>query len=333
MAELKPQERKYLAEGITKLLEDDISEPFRKEPGVGGDIYRGLENLRQKAVEDACKKTEEQEKVLQAIANVTHDLKTPLALITGYAECIEDGIDDKNYPELIREKALQMNETVLKIIDAAKTDAKEKSKDKKLYKANDFFRPLIENGLFDAAEEKGIKVKCGKIPDVRLALSASGMESVMHNLASNAVKFTEKGGKISLRFYKRAKYFIVSLKDTGSGISEEDKKRIFDRFFTGDKSRTLGGTGVGLSVVKETVSDHGGEIFCRSKEGKGSKFYFTLPVYKEKTERSAYAEEERKELKALLYIVGFPFVVVAATIYLLLSPIRWYKIRKQSLKK
>lgn len=329
MAELKPQERKYLAEGIKRLVEDDINVPFRKSEGVGNDIYRGLESLRQKAVEDACKRTEEQEKVQQAIANVTHDLKTPLALITGYAECVEDGMDDKNYAELIREKALQMNDTVLKIIDAARTDAEEKSKEKKLYKAGNFFSPLIENGLFDAAKEKGIKVKIGKIPDARLALSADGIKSVMHNLVSNAVKFTEKGGKISLRFYRRGKYFIVSVADNGSGISEEDKKRIFDRFFTGDKSRTSGGTGVGLSVVKETVENHGGDIFCVSKEGKGSKFFFTLPVYKNKAERSAYAEEERKELKAFLYIVGFPFVVVAATIYLLLSPIRWYKIKKQ----
>lgn len=328
MAELKPNERQYLAEGIKRLVEDDINVPFRKSEGVGKDIYRGLESLRQKAVEDACKRTEEQEKVQQAIANVTHDLKTPLALITGYAECVEDGIDDKNYPELIREKALQMNDTVLKIIDAARTDAAEKSKEKKLYKAGNFFSPLIENGLFDAAKEKGIKVKVGKIPDALLALSADGIKSVMHNLVSNAVKFTEKGGKISLRFYRRGKYFIVSVADSGSGISEEDKKRIFDRFFTGDKSRTSGGTGVGLSVVKETVENHGGDIFCVSKEGKGSKFFFTLPVYKNKAERSAYAEEERKELKAFLYIVGFPFVVVAAMIYLLLSPIRWYKIKK-----
>ena len=317
MAELKPNERQYLAEGIKRLVEDDINVPFQKSEGVGNDIYKGLESLRQKAVEDACKRTEEQEKVQQAIANVTHDLKTPLALITGYAECVEDGMDDKNYAELIREKALQMNDTVLKIIDAARTDAEEKSKEKKLYKAGDFFSPLIENGLFDAAKEKGIKVKIGKIPDAR------------YNLVSNAVKFTEKGGKISLRFYRRGKYFIVSVADNGSGISEEDKKRIFDRFFTGDKSRTSGGTGVGLSVVKETVENHGGDIFCVSKEGKGSKFFFTLPVYKNKAERSAYAEEERKELKAFLYIVGFPFVVVAATIYLLLSPIRWYKIKKQ----
>ena len=161
MAELKPNERQYLAEGIKRLVEDDINVPFRKSEGVGNDIYRGLESLRQKAVEDACKRTEEQEKVQQAIANVTHDLKTPLALITGYAECVEDGMDDKNYAELIREKALQMNDTVLKIIDAARTDAKEKSKEKKLYKAGNFFSPLIENGLFDAAKEKGIKVQHG----------------------------------------------------------------------------------------------------------------------------------------------------------------------------
>lgn len=332
MAELKPNERQYLAEGIKRLAEDDISVPFRKTEGVGADIYKGLESLRQKAVETACKRTEEQEKVQQAIANVTHDLKTPLALITGYAECLEDGIDDKNYAELIKEKALQMNDTVLKIIDAARTDAEEKSKEKKLCKAGDFFRPLIENGLFDAAKEKGIKIKIGKIPDARLALSALGMESVMHNLVSNAVKFTEKGGKISLKFYKRGKYFIVSLKDNGAGIKEEDKKRIFDRFFTGDKSRTSGGTGVGLSVVKETVENHGGEIFCVSKEGKGSRFFFSLPVYKNKAERSAYAEEERKELKAFLYLVGFPFVAAAAAIYLLLSPIRWCKIKKRGRK-
>jgi len=106
----------------------------------------------------------------------------------------------------------------------------------------------------------------------------SRMEQVMINLLHNAIKFTPPGGSITLSAQGAAGEVVFSIRDTGVGISAEDIPRIFERFYKADRSRSGGGTGLGLAIAKHIVEAHGGRIWAESAEGKGSTFFFSLPI-------------------------------------------------------
>jgi signal transduction histidine kinase len=109
------------------------------------------------------------------------------------------------------------------------------------------------------------------------------VEHILRNLINNSIKFNKKGGKISIDAKKKGKFVEVAIKDTGIGIPKDKLPRVFDRFYQIDSStvRVYGGTGLGLSVVKELIEVHGGEIGVESSPGKGSRFRFTLPIAKD----------------------------------------------------
>ena len=104
------------------------------------------------------------------------------------------------------------------------------------------------------------------------------IEQVLINLIHNAIKFTEPGGTITVSGAVHDKSFQFSVSDTGAGIPADDLTRIFERFYKADKARSGSGTGLGLAIAKHVVAAHGGEIWIESTEGKGSTFYFTIPL-------------------------------------------------------
>jgi two-component system, OmpR family, phosphate regulon sensor histidine kinase PhoR len=104
------------------------------------------------------------------------------------------------------------------------------------------------------------------------------IEQVLINLLHNAIKFTPPGGTITVSAKAQGGEVLFSIRDTGVGISGEDLSRIFERFYKADRSRSGGGTGLGLAIARHIVESHGGRIWAESTEGKGSTFYFTLPV-------------------------------------------------------
>jgi two-component system phosphate regulon sensor histidine kinase PhoR len=104
------------------------------------------------------------------------------------------------------------------------------------------------------------------------------IEQVMINLLHNAIKFTPSGGSITISAKTQGGEVLFSIRDTGVGISGEDLSRIFERFYKADRSRSGGGTGLGLAIARHIVESHSGRIWAESKEGKGSTFFFTLPI-------------------------------------------------------
>jgi signal transduction histidine kinase len=141
---------------------------------------------------------------------------------------------------------------------------------------SDEFTPLITQNKLK------IEIQVSKsLPVVKV--DQKQLEHILRNLLSNAIKFNEKGGKISIAARKKGKFVEVSVADTGIGIPKNKLPKVFDRFYQADAStgRPFGGTGLGLSVVKEIIEMHSGEIGVESKSGKGSRFYFTLPIVKE----------------------------------------------------
>lgn len=309
-----PQIMRKLNDRIRGLREGDIYEPVRLEDaGEFSSVVASIEELRKLLVEKASEESEKEARTQETIASVTHDLKTPLALISGYAECIEDGMDDKNYPELIRLKAADMNDTVLKIIDAARTSAGKAKETLKLVEAREALSEIVLKHI-PYATEKNISVRVRRIPKVRIAIAERDVDSAIANTISNAAKFTPAGGKITISFHKSRKYFFIKIRDTGTGIKAEDMPHIFERYYTADKARNGSGTGIGLATVKEVMKNHGGDVSCTSKLGKGSVFTLYLPRYSPKSK--GLTATERKIIGACFYLVGFPFVVIADFFYI-----------------
>ncbi len=108
--------------------------------------------------------------------------------------------------------------------------------------------------------------------------NSSRLEQVLVNLLHNSIKFTPEGGYIALRANQDADKVIFSVEDTGIGIPANDMNRIFERFYKIDRARRTGGTGLGLAIARHLVEAHGGQIWAESIEGKGSTFYFSIPI-------------------------------------------------------
>ena len=307
MAKLKSEENELILAYIDDLKNGEIYNPFVSKEGFGltaKKIIAELENLRRNILFTRSGTIEGYARVEQEIANVTHDLKTPLAVITGAVECLEDGINDKDYVQVIKSKTTEMNEIVLRIISSSRALAEEAKNQMKVVDASTFFTAPLEKYRY-LIEGKNIKYIVKRAPKVLIAVSENEIISVLDNLLTNATKYTEKG-KISISFHSSLKYLIIRIKDTGKGIKKEDLPFVFDRFFSGEKSRPKGGTGIGLNYVKTTIEAHGGMVNVESKENKGTSFTLFLPrVEPKKTRR--HTSDQLKCLEASLRLFLFPF--------------------------
>lgn len=290
---------KNLVEKINQLLEGNFDTPI---VGGGDKTLESLEKLRLMLRDNRAEMVAYEKEIGDTIASVAHDLKTPIAVMLGYAECIEAGMSDKDYPTLIVQKANEMNEQVLSIVEANKNRV-----------GNDFFKPVDTAQFFKEevdklihfAESKNIKLVLKKIPSVQLYCDKQDLAGVLQNLVSNAVKYTPEGGVVKLSFSKTASSFVFSVKDNGQGISSDDLPKIFDKFYMADKARSdTKSSGLGLYTVKKAVERHGGEISVKSKVEKGTKFKVTLPL--EKGARVGF-DKIPAYFKGLIFLVGFPF--------------------------
>ena len=128
------------------------------------------------------------------------------------------------------------------------------------------------------AERAGVSLMLGEAaPAPMVQADASRLEQVLVNLIHNAVKFTRRGGTVTLSAKEAGGSVVFAVMDTGAGIPSDDLPRIFERFYRVEKSRTGSGTGLGLSIARHIVEAHGGKIWAESREGEGSEFFFSIP--------------------------------------------------------
>ncbi len=225
------------------------------------------------------------------VANVSHELKTPLTTVKSYAETIlsTDGIPKEmldNFLSTIISEADRMNRLVHDLLLLSKLNYN----NNKLEKDPVDLRALIGDILRRmhlAMQEKNQELLVS-IPDnlPHVAGSRDKLEQVFVNIISNAVKYTDDNGTVTVYAGQMYDYVFVKVIDTGVGIPKEDLPFIFDRFYRVDKarSREAGGTGLGLAIAKEIVEAHGGKISVTSKVGEGTEFAINLPVYAEEQE-------------------------------------------------
>lgn len=231
--------------------------------------------------------------------NISHDLKTPLTVIKGYANAILDGLVEdplqrNKYLSKIIERIDHLSYLVRDLIDLTQLQSRHVNLSLDLIPVPVLIKKLEEKFSF---EMKNINVNFNVLSDLEslnrsenqsleLKVDFQSIDRIITNLLSNAIKFTPANGDIALRFNLSTdlRYLIVGVSDTGIGISNEDLPFIFDRLYKGSKAfgNNSMGTGLGLAIVKEMVEYHGGKIWVESQLNKGSNFFFKLPIYIEK---------------------------------------------------
>lgn len=215
------------------------------------------------------------------ISNVSHEMKTPIAIIKNYAQLLETGQPSKEqrkeYAKGIESAATRLSTLISNILKLNKLENQRLLPKKEVY---DVCRQLCESIFFfeDALEEKGIDLEADMEDAAMIEADASLMELVWNNLLSNAVKFTDQGGSILVRQTSDKGHVRVSVRDTGCGIAKENINHIFDKFYQGDTSHSMEGNGLGLALVKRVLELMDGEIQIISEAGKGSTFVVTLPA-------------------------------------------------------
>ena len=213
------------------------------------------------------------------IANVSHEIKTPLAVIRGYASALQRGNlseeEQREYAATIASASESLSVLISNILRLNKLENQEIVPNAAPY---DLTRQLSDCALAheEQWERKHIDFDAQLEERVMILADESMLEIVFNNLIANAIKFTEPGGRIVLRQEKAGGDVVVTVSDTGCGMDEETVKHIFDKFYQGDSSHSREGNGLGLALVKRVLDISGGSIAVRSAPGEGSEFIVRL---------------------------------------------------------
>jgi two-component system, OmpR family, phosphate regulon sensor histidine kinase PhoR len=219
------------------------------------------------------------------VANVSHELKTPLTAIQGFAEtllagALDDPENNRRFLEIIREHATRLGRLTDDLLKLARIEAGKMEVQFSPVNIADLVETCAETTLLKAAQ-KQIALHID-IPATMPAVRGDGglLHEVLQNLLDNAVQYTPAGGKIDVSASLRDGSALITVADTGIGIPAVDQERIFERFYRVDaaRSREVGGTGLGLSIAKHIVEAHGGRIWVESEVGLGSRFTFLVPL-------------------------------------------------------
>ncbi len=219
------------------------------------------------------------------VANVSHELKTPLTSIKSYTETLMDGyVDDpetqKQFLKVIDSEAERMTRLVRDLLQLSNFDSHKITFYKEYNDYVDLARKCV-NQLMMSARKKNITIKMITTQEQLVGLfDLHRMEQVVINIISNAIKYTPENGFVDIQVMERDDRAIVRVKDNGIGIPSDDLPSIFDRFYRVDKARTrnMGGTGLGLSIAKEIVHGHEGSIEIESEFGKGTVIVISIPM-------------------------------------------------------
>jgi signal transduction histidine kinase len=255
-----------------------------------------------KAIKESQEKLEENKLKTEFFANISHEFKTPLNILMGAMQLVEmytlNGtiIDTEKklekYMKTMKQNALRLLKLINNIIDMSKIETSDLSIELHNYDVVNIVRNVVESMAVYASMKSVNIVFNSEIKEKLIACDADKIERIMLNLLSNALKFTDKNGSITVNVNSYEGKVFISVKDDGIGIPEDKLKLIFQRFKKLDKSftRNREGSGIGLSIVKALVELHNGSIRVESKYKRGSKFTVELPetILDEKSQADLY---------------------------------------------
>ena len=270
---------------LSKKIVDPINNINLEHP-LENNKYKEIEPLLIRIEAQKNELMKENEEVLNAskvrqefTSNVSHELKTPLHVISGYAELIKEGIvkdsDVKEFGEKIYSEASRMSKLVEDIMKISKLES-DKAFEKTQLKLKNIVVAIVDSLMIEA-DKKNVKFKLS-LNDCSISGNYDSIYSLIFNLVDNAIKYNKTNGKITIKLQEVSNNVILSVKDTGIGIPKEDLDRIFERFYRVDKSRSKdsGGTGLGLAIVKHSLIVNNATIKVESELKKGSTFTVTF---------------------------------------------------------
>jgi two-component system, OmpR family, phosphate regulon sensor histidine kinase PhoR len=219
------------------------------------------------------------------ISNVSHELRTPLASLKALTETLRDGaLEDPKasarFIGRIETEVDALTQMATELLELSHIESGQVPLDLKAVPAYGLLLSAAER-MRAQAERAGVVLRIDAAQDVtEVRADPLRLEQVLVNLIHNAVKFTRPGGEVVLAAQTEADFVRFSVCDSGVGIPPGDLERIFERFYKADRARSGGGTGLGLSIARHIVEMHGGKIWAESLEGRGSTFFFTIPLFK-----------------------------------------------------
>ena len=254
------------------------------------ELCQDFEEMRRRLKESTEEKSLIEKENRELISNISHDLKTPITAVKGYVEGIMDGVADTpekmdRYVRTIYNKTKEMDHLINELTFYSKIDTNRIP--------YTFSKLNVEDYFEDCSEEVGLELETRGIElvyanyvekDVMVIADGEQIRRVIHNIISNAIKYMDKPkGIIQIRIKDVGDFIQIEIEDNGKGIGPKDLPYIFDRFYRTDVSRnsSKGGSGIGLSIVKKILEDHGGKVWATSRLGIGTIMYFVLRKYQE----------------------------------------------------
>lgn len=228
---------------------------------------------------DGLKQNEEMSKNFASI--VSHEYKTPIAAITGYAQLLYNGgleeEEEKQYIKTILEQSKRLSNLSVNMLQLARLDSNTVGMNKEMFSLDEQIRNVIVN-MENLWEQKNIELDIN-LDKAQVYCNSQMLYHVWENLLSNAIKFTPKNGKITVTCQVSDNYAVVKVADTGCGISPENIPHIFERFYKSDSEVNADGNGLGLAITQKIIQLSGGKVSVESEAGKGSLFTVTLPAF------------------------------------------------------
>ena len=262
----------------TLLAGGDLETPIGQEKGEDvARLAQALEDLR-------LNLKREQARRARLIMGVSHDFRTPISLIRGYADALTDRVakdpaTEARYLAVIKDKTGQLEALVDDLLAYVRMEGDQHRGESPRTDMRAFFEGLASEFAEDAAiMERRFSFKAPALDGVLVALDAEAARRAFRNLFTNAVHYTPRGGSIALKIETDDRLLSASLVDDGIGIEPEDRESIFEPFFRGKNSEGRGGSGLGLAVVKNVIESHGWRISCASSPGAGASFTVAIPL-------------------------------------------------------
>ena len=234
-------------------------------------------------VKDLTEKRHLEEIRRDFISNVSHEFRTPISSIKLIAETLTDGAlkdpgVNQDFLSRINTEADKLMNMTNELTELSMMENRETTLNKHTLKINSLVRQVVQR-LQAQSDKKGLTLSVDIEPAAPdLVIDQYRIEQVLVNLVYNAIKFTDPGGVITISVKTRDNEIMVSVSDTGIGIPREELPRVFERFYKVNKARDDEGVGLGLAISRHIITSHGGKIWAESEEGKGSTFFFTLPL-------------------------------------------------------
>ena len=255
-----------------------------------GNLCEDFEEMRKRLKQTNEEKLAFDKENRELISNISHDLKTPITAVKGYVEGIMDGVADtpekmNRYIRTIYNKANEMDRLINELTFYSKIDTNRIPYTFNKIHVKDYFEDCIDD-LSVELESSGVSLTYFDYleEDAIVIADAEQLKRVINNIISNSLKYMNKPkGVINIRLRDVGDFIQIEIEDNGKGIAQKDLANIFDRFYRTDASRnsSKGGSGIGLSIVKKIMEDHGGQVWATSKEGTGTTMYLALRKYQE----------------------------------------------------